>query len=413
LIYKLYNIIPCGRVVKLIEHMLSDRRFCVFANDKSSKFKTLNNGLPQGSVLAPLLFNVYTHDLPCTTSQKFIYADDLALTFQHKDFNVIEKYLTTDLKIISQYFKNCPNPNKTEVSCFHLNNHQANKTLSIKLDDKLLKHNFAPTYLGVTLDRTLNYNQHIEKVRQKTKTRNNIISKLAGSNWSADADTLRTAGIALVYSVAEYCCPVWMNSCHVHKVNSQLNTTMRIISGTMKSTPTSWLPVLSHITPPEIRRKHFAKMEWDKYQQNPNKFPIHKDLRQEIPNRLKSRKPFWKENYLLEPFSSSELWTLNWQNVELINKNLISDPTMKVPEFNQPRKIWSLINRLRTCHGRCNDMLYKWNIITSPLCDCGEKPETIQHIVEECSLTRFEDGFAAIHHLTPNALEWISNLKPL
>ena len=136
LLYKLYNAIPCGHVVKLIESMLSNRMFRVFVGDKSSKFRRLNNGLPQGSVLAPLLFNLYTSDLPPTISRKFIYADDLALSFQHKQFETIEKTLSKDLTTMNTYFKKwrlCPNPSKTEVTCFHLDNHKKNQKLEVFL----------------------------------------------------------------------------------------------------------------------------------------------------------------------------------------------------------------------------------------------------------------------------------------
>jgi hypothetical protein len=86
LIHKLYYVIPCGKMVSLLEDMLSNRQFRVFVEDKSSKFRFLNNGLPQGSVLSPILFNLYTSDLPPTNSRKFIYADDLAMAYQHQNF---------------------------------------------------------------------------------------------------------------------------------------------------------------------------------------------------------------------------------------------------------------------------------------------------------------------------------------
>ena len=52
------------------------------------------NGLPKGSVLAPLLFNVYTNDQPLPgNTQRFLYADDLCITDQNKFFEMVEQHL--------------------------------------------------------------------------------------------------------------------------------------------------------------------------------------------------------------------------------------------------------------------------------------------------------------------------------
>ena len=62
-----------------------------------------------------------------------------------------------------------------------------------------------PTYLGVTLDRTLSYREHLTKTARKLKNRNNLLMKLAGSTWGASANTLWSSAPALCYSAAEYC----------------------------------------------------------------------------------------------------------------------------------------------------------------------------------------------------------------
>lgn len=136
---------------------------------------------------------------------------------------------------------------KTEVSCFHLNSKLAKTKLEVFFNNVQLNHNPTPKYLGVTLDRTLTFKKHLTNTAAKLKTRNNIVQKLASTTWGATAKTLRSAALGLVYSAAEYCAPVWLNSAHTNKIDCQLNASMRIISGTISSTPTRFLPVLSSI----------------------------------------------------------------------------------------------------------------------------------------------------------------------
>jgi len=66
-----------------------------------------------------------------------------------------------------------------------------------------LKHDPYPVYLGITLDRTLSYREHLSRSAAKLKSRNNLIAKLAGTSWGASASTLCTSALALCYSVAE------------------------------------------------------------------------------------------------------------------------------------------------------------------------------------------------------------------
>jgi hypothetical protein len=74
----------------------------------------------------------------------------------------------------------------------------------VTLHGKRLKHDLHPVYLGVTLDRTLSYKEHLEKTAGKLKSRNNLLTKLVGSSWGANASTLRSSALAICYSVGEY-----------------------------------------------------------------------------------------------------------------------------------------------------------------------------------------------------------------
>jgi hypothetical protein len=83
------------------------------------------------------------------------------------------------------------NPAKTQACAFHLRNKEAKHTLNIKWNGQNIEHCSHTVYLGVTLDRTLYYKQHVEKTRSKVNTRVNILNKLAGTTWGAYAKTLK------------------------------------------------------------------------------------------------------------------------------------------------------------------------------------------------------------------------------
>ncbi len=173
-------------LICMIHTLRENRRFFVELGGKISRWRLQRNSLPQGSVLAPLLSNVYTNDQPIhPATHRFVHADDLAVTTQNTDFATIEKTLTSALVGLSEYYitnQLRANPTKTQVSLFHLRNCECGKQLNISWNSVNLTHCNLPVYLGVTLDRTLSYKAHIEKTKKKVGTRNNIIRKLRNSN---------------------------------------------------------------------------------------------------------------------------------------------------------------------------------------------------------------------------------------
>jgi Reverse transcriptase (RNA-dependent DNA polymerase) len=158
---KFMSVVQCAKLAKVLNNMLSNRFFQVFHGTKNSRWRRLNNGLPQGSVLAPILFNLYMADIPSTVSTQFQYADDIVLTYQAETFDECETILEEDIENLNRYFQRWrlqPNPSKTEACVFHLNNHEANRTLNIQFASTPIQHVDNPKYLGVTLDRSLTYN---------------------------------------------------------------------------------------------------------------------------------------------------------------------------------------------------------------------------------------------------------------
>jgi len=154
------------------------------------------------------------------------------------------------------------------------------------------------------LDRTLSYREHLTKTAGKLKNRNNLLMKLAGSTWGASANTLRSSALALCYSAAEYCAPVWSRSAHTSRVDVQLNSTMRLISGTLRSTHLPWLPVLSNIEPPALRRKAATDKLVEKIVKH-DSWPIQPDIPSPPLLQLTSRKPLWLD---LQPVDIKSRW---------------------------------------------------------------------------------------------------------
>ena len=164
---------------------LRNRSFTLTTGDsKPSRLRRLKNGLPQGSVLASLLFNIYIYDLPSITSKKHAYADDLAILDSSGDWKVLERTLSEDMTTLFAYLQTWRlklSHAKTLTAAFHLHNQEAKREQKVKSNGKILPFCPVPTYFGVKLDRALTYRHHLEALRKKLSTHVSLLRRLAGS----------------------------------------------------------------------------------------------------------------------------------------------------------------------------------------------------------------------------------------
>ena len=233
-----------------------------------------------------------------------------------------------------------PSPMKTVTSMFHQLNTSAARELRLHIEGQQLWHDPNPVYLDVTLDMTLSYRQHLTKTAGKLQSRNNLLMKLDGSSWGANANTLRSSALALslCYSVAEYCCPVWQWSTHVSLVEAQLHSSMCLISGTIWSTPLPWLPVLTNIEPPALRCRDATDKLITQAECHCD-WPLYDDIFHPPPLCLESCKPLWRDLGTIDVTSRSRE---DWQSATVVNSTLVVDP------HNPTSQFWSSLTSVVT-----------------------------------------------------------------
>ena len=185
-------------------------------------------------VFTPQLFNIYTNDQPVHDGTRtFSYADDLCITAQFPTFSQVESTIEEVLGELTESYRNNSlslraNPDKTQVTAFHLRNRETKSSLKVSWNGVDLENTTHPKYVGVTLDRTLNYKHHIQNT--KVATHNNILNKFANSKWGTNANTNRTTALALCYSIAEYAAPVCVRYTYADILDSELNKACRASS---------------------------------------------------------------------------------------------------------------------------------------------------------------------------------------
>lgn len=418
---KLLDTIPDKHMVSFIMEMLSNRSFRLHtSNGQSSRMRRLRNGVPQGSVLAPMLFNIYIHDLPVTTSRKYSYADDLAILFSNRSWEAVEEGLSKDMEILCAYLKNWRlklSVDKTVTTMFHLYNKDATRKINIMADNVQLHFEPFPTYLGVKLDRTLSFKRHLDCVKAKTTARAALIRRLAGTTWGADTKTLRISTEALVFATAEYCAPAWCRSPHVKKLDAALNTALRTISGCLRATPIYQLPVLAGIAPAEVRREA-AMLVLARKAQTSEFHLLHKTTIETTQRmRLKSRRPFATHAQDLLRTTPADISKASWMRARWKDQwkaagpsrlhQFIKDPT-DVPGQHLTRREWTTLNRLRTGVGRFGAVMQKWGLTDSAHCECGDPSQTLEHVMSTCPKFRPPNGIQGLIDLDNETLDWLA-----
>ena len=234
LLDKLYHYGIRGLSNKWFKSYLSDRTQFVSINGFDSPKMTLKHGVPQGSVLGPLLFLIYINDLykSLVYSKAYHFADDTNLLVISKSQKQLQKHMNIDLKLLYKWLianKISLNCAKTELIIFKLNQFERKFELKIKVNG----HKIMPTnnlkYLGVTIDDRLTGEYHCKLLTGKLTRANGMLSKVR--HYVSNIE-LKSIFHAIFTSHLNYGCQIWglENTIQVKQVGKLQNKAMRIIN---------------------------------------------------------------------------------------------------------------------------------------------------------------------------------------
>ena len=232
----------------LFAYLRGRQTFVEFRGAKS-KHRKMRQGVPQGGVLSPLLFNLYMSKLPTPPGdiRLVTYADDSTVLNSGKQTGPICDQLNEYLVTLNSWFEernlhiSAP---KSSATLFTTFSNEMSKVLPIKVNNKPVPTIKNPTILGVTLDPMLTFKAHADKLREKITKRTNILKALAGTTWGKDKETLLTTHKAISGSVLNYCAPVWtpsLSDTAWSSLQAGQNAALRVATGCVKMTAVSHL----------------------------------------------------------------------------------------------------------------------------------------------------------------------------
>lgn len=216
LLHKLHYYGVRGKCLDLLRSYLSSRKQYVCFNNINSSMLPVTCGVPQGSILGPLLFILYVNDLCKVTirSHPILFADDTSLLFIDNDILDLYLHLNTELDRVYSWLKSNKlslNIKKTKYMLFrspHKPIPTYHKTLDLSLEGHKIELVNTYKFLGIWFDEHLNWKHNTDDKCKKIAKINGILNRI---KFKLSTDVLKTIYFGLIHSHLTYGLLVWHN----------------------------------------------------------------------------------------------------------------------------------------------------------------------------------------------------------
>ena len=273
-------------------------------NGVESKWYRFSQGLPQGAVLSPALFLLYSNNIKDYMVEGPAYggfADDLAVMNSGRDVEEIRKKHQEALEGVERWASDSKiiiNAEKSECAYFTSNTNKRGYKPKLWLAGKEIEVKKSVKYLGIEIDQGLSFNTQCTQVVKKLQGRKRILQKLSNRDWGNSAKTMRGIYSALSESVIRYAAAAWLpwlSSTPFEKIECEQKAAGRIISGLSKTTNKEALWAETGLKPAREIGRRLALEGYEKSIRLEKENPRRMIAEERIPVRYK-RVRGWREN---------------------------------------------------------------------------------------------------------------------